>query len=97
MREGSDSVHTDDPMKDVTTEHQSPATVPQPAEPVEDQTPPPGFEPQTELAPDQNPGIAERDGVTVEDVEAEVDSGDHDSSDGEADDGDDNAEDGEPG
>jgi hypothetical protein len=87
MHEGSDSVHTDDPMKDVATE----------AKPVEDQTPPPGFEPQTELAPDQNPGIAERDGVTVEDVEAEVDSGDHDSSDGEADDGDDNAEDGEPG
>jgi hypothetical protein len=89
MHEGSDSVHTDDPMKDVATE----------PKPVEDQTPPPGFEPQTELAPDQNPGIVERDGVTVDDAAAEENNvGSEDVAKlGTAADDDDEAEDGEPG
>lgn len=66
---------------------------------VEDQTPPPGYEPQVELSPDQAPGIVERDGVTIDDVEEELDNNDGSDlpDDGVADDGDDDAEDGEPG
>lgn len=41
-------------------------------EPAEGEEPPEGYEPQVELSPEQNPGIVERDGVTVDDIEDEV-------------------------
>lgn len=64
-------------------------------EPDEDQTPPEGYVPQVDLRPDQKPVLVERDGVTVDDIEAEIE--DVDPDDGEAAEGDDAAEDGMPG
>lgn len=54
----------------------------------EHQTPPPGFEPQAGLTPDQKPGIVERDGDLIADAEAVVSEANAD--DGVADDNDDN-------
>lgn len=66
----------------------------------EDQTPPPDYEPQEELTPDQTGDIQERPGEQVEDVEAaesdvegdgeEADDEDDAAEDGDGDDGDDN-------
>lgn len=70
---------------------ESPDNPAAPAEPVEGQTPPPEYEPQTGLSPDQSPGITERDGVTVEATEEEL--SDSNPKDGDADGGDDDAED----
>jgi hypothetical protein len=71
----------------------------QPAEGVEDQTPPPGYEPQVDLQPNQEPGVTERAADSIEDVEAEEPnvSDEEAEQEGNADDGDDDAEDGDPG
>jgi hypothetical protein len=98
MHDGSDSPHTDDPMADVPDGTQGGGdSVADPSPPVEadlpPQDPPPGYEQQVDLSPDQNRGVTERDGATVSEVDSEVD----DSDEADADDDDDAAEDGEPG
>jgi hypothetical protein len=60
----------------------------------ENQTPPEGYEPQSDLGLDQTPDIVERDSVAVSDVEEEFDN--DPNFDGlAADDDDDYAEDGD--
>lgn len=58
--------------------------------PIEDQTPPEGFEPQSGLSEGQDPGINERQGDLVADAEVEVNA---DPADGAAADNDDSVED----
>lgn len=70
----------------------NPAAPAAPAEPTTYEVPPPDYEPQTELSPDQNPGISERGGTTVSDVEEELPNVGDDPEDGAAADGDDSAE-----
>lgn len=70
-----------------------PDDVAPPSEPVEDQTPPPGFEPQVDAGPEQNPGVTER--LTDAVPEAEAEEAAADPSRGAADDGDDDSEDGD--
>jgi hypothetical protein len=92
MHESSESAHVDDPMADVNTERGAADDVADPSPPVEAQVPPPGYEPQTELAPGQEPGIRARPDDPMDEVEAEVSDDEAD-----ADDGDDDAEDGDAG
>jgi len=63
-----------------------------PDEVIEDQTPPPEFEPQPDLEEGQSPGVVERPGEQVEDVEAEVDDEDLNPANGDADDDGDDGE-----
>lgn len=72
-----------------------PGEIAPPAEPIEDQTPPPGYEPQAPLTPDQDEGLTERPPGIIADAEAENPDAEN-PDDGEADDGDDDAEDGDP-
>jgi hypothetical protein len=87
-----------DAEPDGTAASQAPTESAAPAEPVDDQTPPPDYEPQVELSADQTGGIVERDGVTVDDAATEENNvGSEDLAKlGTAADGDDDAEDGEP-
>jgi hypothetical protein len=65
---------------------------PDDVEPDEDQTPPPGFEPQPPLGPNQDGELTERPPDLITDTEEE-DPDDADPDDGDADDGDDDSED----
>lgn len=78
---------------DPTATDGEPDEIAEPSEPVEATVPPPGYEPQPELGSDQNPGVTERDSVTIEETETEVN--DANPKDGVADDNDDDAEDGD--
>lgn len=59
-----------------------------PAAPVEDQTPPIDYEPQVELAPDQEPGVQARASDVVQNAENQLPhvEGDGDSADEDDDD-----------
>lgn len=87
----------------MSEETEGPDDVAKPSKPVEadisNQTPPPGYEPQVDLSPDQTGGMSERSSETVEDVSAEESSVTKEDAKflGSADDDDDDAEDGEPG
>jgi hypothetical protein len=61
-------------------------------QPAPDQTPPPGYEPQTDLAPDQVPGVYARESDLIADAEDE-DPDAQPEAEGDADDGDDEVQD----